>query len=289
MSLTFGLLSAAGFGVADLIARFTSRQLGAAIAFFLVLLISLAGAAAALAAAGALAWPTAGPLAPLVAYGVLVTVVSVLFYQALAIGPVSVVAPIVGAYPAFVALYFGLAGRPIAPGVWVLILLTLAGVGLVGGAGAKGDTRRARPLVIGLALGAAIAYVGVVVLGEAAARVFGDVQTLFWGRAVALATLAPGLVVLRLAGSAGLGRVDPIGRWIWLLIPAQAGLDFAGYILLLLGSLRPGPELAAVASSTFGLVTTLLAWLVLKERILRAQWLGIGLVFLGVGGLVAAT
>ncbi len=42
-------------------------------------------------------------------------------------------------------------------------------------------------------------------------------------------------------------------------------------------------ELAAVTASTFGVITVLLAWIILRERINGLQWLGIVLVF---GGIV---
>ena len=47
----------------------------------------------------------------------------------------------------------------------------------------------------------------------------------------------------------------------------------------------PNPEFAAVASSTFGMVTILLAWGLLRERMTMPQWLAVALVFAGIGYL----
>ncbi|MCX8509028.1 MAG: EamA family transporter, partial [Rhodobacteraceae bacterium] len=47
----------------------------------------------------------------------------------------------------------------------------------------------------------------------------------------------------------------------------------------------PRPEFAAVASSTFGMVTILLAWAFLKERMSTPQWGAVALVFAGIGYL----
>jgi drug/metabolite transporter (DMT)-like permease len=71
------------------------------------------------------------------------------------------------------------------------------------------------------------------------------------------------------------------------VLTAQGALDTAGYLFLLLGSAGTHPEIAAVAGSTFGAVTTLLAWLVLRERINLVQGFGIALVFVCVGVLTA--
>jgi drug/metabolite transporter (DMT)-like permease len=46
------------------------------------------------------------------------------------------------------------------------------------------------------------------------------------------------------------------------------------------------PEFAAVAASTFGIITIILAWLFLKERMTGGQWFGVAVCFLGIGYLV---
>jgi drug/metabolite transporter (DMT)-like permease len=45
------------------------------------------------------------------------------------------------------------------------------------------------------------------------------------------------------------------------------------------------PEYASVTSSIFGLITILLAWVFLKERMTTMQWIGCIITFLGVGYL----
>jgi uncharacterized membrane protein len=67
-------------------------------------------------------------------------------------------------------------------------------------------------------------------------------------------------------------------RWA-PFVAAQGLLDAGGYLFLFAGSTGPGAEIAAVTASTFGAITTLLAWAVLRERIGLVQWSGITLVF----------
>ena len=50
------------------------------------------------------------------------------------------------------------------------------------------------------------------------------------------------------------------------------------------GSLE-NPKYASVTSSIFGLITILLAWIFLKERMTIMQWVGCIITFLGVGYL----
>jgi drug/metabolite transporter (DMT)-like permease len=49
----------------------------------------------------------------------------------------------------------------------------------------------------------------------------------------------------------------------------------------------PNPEYAAISSSLFGVLTILLAWRILKERVAPLQWLGIATVFTGIAVLSA--
>jgi len=44
-------------------------------------------------------------------------------------------------------------------------------------------------------------------------------------------------------------------------------------------------EFAAVAASTFGMITIILAWLFLKERMTPGQWFGVAICFFGIGYL----
>jgi drug/metabolite transporter (DMT)-like permease len=56
------------------------------------------------------------------------------------------------------------------------------------------------------------------------------------------------------------------------------------YCVLSAGQLA-NPQFASVASSIFGLVTVLLAWMFLRERLNLVQWGGTLMTFSGVGYL----
>jgi drug/metabolite transporter (DMT)-like permease len=62
----------------------------------------------------------------------------------------------------------------------------------------------------------------------------------------------------------------------------QGALDSGGYLALYAGSAGADAHIAAVTSSAYGAVTTVLAWLFLGERVGPPQWLGIALITVGV-------
>ena len=168
---------------------------------------------------------------------------------------------------------------------WAGMALTIAGVVLVARSSehflsVPGYSRAHLRHTLLLAGGAALAYVVMVVAGQKAVPVYGDLHTLWLSRVVSLTTLLLAFALL-------MRRPRLRLRW-WPAVVGQGSLETAGYFCLLAASGGAGDGIAAVAASTFGAVTTLLARWLLKEPVSRGQWLGIGLVVLGVGGLSAA-
>lgn len=280
----WGGLCAISLGSADFIARFSSRRVGAASALLGMLLVGSVVLSVYLAVTAApLVWTRDG-LWLLALHGVATAVATLLLYVGLARGPVSIVAPIVGSYPALVlALAVVLGARP-TPLQWAAITGTVIGVIVVAAAGRESGPRAARrelSLTIVIALCASAACAVLFAAGQAAVPYYGELQTLWAGRLIGLAT-----VVLLLAAQR---RRPSLPARVWPMVAAQGLLDAAGYLFLFAGSGGEHAEIAAVTSSTFGAVTTLLARLILRESVSPRQWLGIALIFLGVGVLSAYT
>lgn len=281
----WGGLCALSLGGADFIARFSSRAVGAASALLGMLLVGSAILSVYLLATGAaLTWTSEG-LWLLALHGVATTVTTLLLYIGLARGPVSIVAPIVGSYPAFVlALAFGLGARPSLV-QWLAIAGTMLGVAVVAAsaghfaAGGGAASRRYLAVTVVIAFCASLACAILFAAGQAAVPYYGELQTLWAGRLVALATI----LLLFLAQR----RRPRLPLRIWPMVAAQGVLDAAGYLFLFAGSGGPGEEIAAVTSSTFGAVTTLLARFILREAVSLRQWLGIAVIFASVAVLSA--
>lgn len=283
----WGGLCALSLGTADFIARFSSRAVGAASALFGVLCVGSVILSIYVPAAGTpLVWAGDG-LWLLALHGVATTVTTLLLYIGLARGPVSVVAPIVASYPAFVlAIAFALGARP-STIQWLAIAGTMVGVLVVAAAARHGDpgdaggpaSRRALTVTIAIAFAAALACAVLFAAGQAAVPTYGELQTLWAGRLIALATLILLFLVQR--------RRPTLPLRVWPMVAAQGVLDAAGYLFLFAGSAGPDAEIATVASSTFAAVTTLLARFILREAVSVLQWGGIALVLVSVGVLSA--
>jgi drug/metabolite transporter (DMT)-like permease len=282
----WGLATALGWGSADFIARFTGRALGHQTA-----LLGMLGASAVML--GLIFWQAEAPAGTpflrdpsgwwlILLAGLGVMVATSLLYWGLARGPVTVVAPIAGSYPALnVALAVILGARPSALG-WAAMAAVMAGVIVVARAARSfedpaGTTRAQLRVTIGLALGAALGFAVTIFIAQQASFLYGELQTVALSRWVSLVACAALFLVRR--------RVPRVAlRW-WPWIGLQGLLDGAAYIALLAGSQGPGAEIAVVVGSGFGAVTVLLARLVLREAMTWGQWTGIAAIVAGVAVL----
>nr|WP_254695097.1 EamA family transporter [Leisingera sp. NJS201] len=102
----------------------------------------------------------------------------------------------------------------------------------------------------------------------------------------------PVLIVTRLAAILIILGLALIARMVQLpcrkilpLLCLMGALDaFALGLVIYSGSL-PRPEFASVSASLFGLVTVVLAWLLLRESMNRAQWISVAVTFGGIACL----
>lgn len=282
----YGLLSAFSFGTADFIARFTGRRLEVSRVLLVVLAVGLLPLMLSLLLDGhPLVPPSRTSAGPILLYGAAISATMLLLYQALARGPVTIVAPIVAAHPALVIALAVLTGSDPAAAQWLAMAAILAGVVVTARCAdeaAEGAAPIARSTLM-ISLAAAIAYAVMVSAGQAAVPLIGDAPTAWWGRLTAVVVLLAYMAAR--SGRTEHGRPEKLAMpsgGVFLLLGAQGLLDGGGHLLLFLGSHGAHPEVAAVAASTFGAITTLLAYVVLRERVTRSQWGGIAMVFFGV-------
>ncbi len=279
----WGSVTALSWGASDFIARFSGRAVGHHGAllgmlltgsFLLSLWVWWSGAP--------LNWSPHG-LWLVAISGLSIMLATLWLYQGLARGPISIVSPIVGSYPALiVAFAVGAGARPTLP-QWAAMAVAMIGIVIVARvadsfAEPGRVTRRDLRTTVIIAFGSSAAFAIGVYLAQLAVPVYGNLQTTWLSRLVSLATL-----LLLLAARRGKGARVP-ARW-WPAVAAQGLFDTGGYLALYQGSYGAGAEIAAVTASAFGAVTTLLAWLLLREAIRPLQWLGILLIFAGVAVL----
>ena len=277
-----GGLTAIGWGSADFIARFTGRALGHVTALFGMLVTS----AVVLTVlvwywgpqfdAGAAGWSLS------MVYGVFLLFATLLLYHGLARGPVTVVAPIVGSFPAFNLIIALLLGTPPNPAQWAAALLVMTGVIIVARSSAHYEdealySRAHLSKSIMLALGSSLLFGLTVAAGQEAGARLGEIQAVFVGRWVAVAGC---LVIFAWQQNA---PAVPF-RW-WPVLVFQGLLDGGAYLALLAGSQGAGSALTAVVASTFSAITVVLARVILRESMSWLQWGGIVAILSGVAML----
>ncbi len=280
----WGLLSALSLGTADFMGRFSTRAANAVASYGAVLLVGVIAMTIWVAVDGEpLVWSQAG-ITLAVLHGFAVVVMSLLLYTGLARGPVSVVAPIAAVHPALVLLVMvGFGIRPSAL-QWAAMGVAIAGGVLIARtAEAGGDTQASEPgalrKTIMIAAASCLFYAVLILLGQAAVPLIGAVQTTWIGRLSGLALMLVIAAALRQSL-----RVPP--RWLPFLA-AQGLADMVGYVALTAGSTTPNPEVTAVIAAGFSVVTVLLGWVILKERIGPVQWAAIGMIAGGAAVLAA--
>lgn len=278
MWLVLGLASGLCWGVGDFIGGLQSRRLAAlAVAFWSQLAGMLALALVLLVrgeppVVGSITWGLVAGLCG--ASGALC------LYRGLAIGVMSLVAPL-GACGALVPVVFDLArGERPGPTVALGMLAALGGIVLISlpsnhpNAGAGGVTLSRQALALGL--GAALSFGLFFIFLDAGNGVVDGSS--FWTVAGARGSSVPLLLILLLGGTRGIGWP---GRHLGLV--AFGGvLDTLANLLFALAAMTGPLGIVSILGSLYPVATVLLGRLVLDERLTRPQWGGVMLALAGV-------
>ena len=278
LALALALSSSLSWGIADFIGGLQARRL----ALLRVMLISQGiGLVALLVVVAARGYgpPELSRLLPAAAAGIGGVAALSAFYRALAIGTMSVVAPI-AATGVCVPIAVGIAGgeRPAAIQL-AGILAAIVGVVLASRETASGsDAGSAARASIALALVAALGFGGFAVGLRSSARA--DVLwALVAARGAGVATIAAAYAARRPAPEDAPLMIMPLA--------AMGLLDLLANGLYALATRHGLLSVVAVAASLYPLVTVILARALLGERVRRIQELGIVAAMAGVA-LIAA-
>lgn len=217
--------------------------------------------------------------------GVFAAVGMVTFYAALAIGPMSLLAPLISliqtAIPVIVAAAIGQTLKPVA---WVAVAIAVLATTLISvPAGATVERISARGGLLGLVSGVTL---GLSVVSLDTAPAASGLFPAFLDVGVGLVVIAPLLVVRSfrtgdgwLHGSHSDDRPErgPVGMRVWAVTALGGTLLGVGNILLVIALHAGNLAVVAVLVSLYPLATVLLAWAVLKERISLVQFAGVAL------------
>jgi len=199
-------------------------------------------------------------------------------YQALAIGPISILSPLAAVVGAIVPAFIGplVLGERFSGLGAVAIVVVLLAIPLV--AYHPDSTKLARPSLrgVGFGVGAGIGIGGVLVCLHLA-PVSDGVAAATLMRAENVVILAAVSIFLLTSGRARLSDFKAIKAPVWLAIASTGVLDAAANIMFVYGSGLGGLTLVSVLTSLYPLGTILLARAVLKERLAVSQSVGIAL------------
>jgi drug/metabolite transporter (DMT)-like permease len=278
VGIAFGLGAALSWGVADYFAAIASRRIGAlrvVLGFHVVALVLLGTLGLATGELRSVTW---SQLPFFVAVGAIGWLSYLAFYAALAIGPISVVSPVVSGYAAVtVLLAVVISGERLDPAAIVAVVVTFAGVFL-----SATDVRQLRGLAHErhAARGILLAVVTMALIGG---FVFGVAErhgTLGWLAPIFLARGFATLFVLGHGLRSGL-RWPTVSRRLVASVALIGVVDTGGYVCFNLGVEHAATAIVGAASSPYALVPIAAGVLLLGERPSRTQGAGVALVVVG--------
>jgi drug/metabolite transporter (DMT)-like permease len=280
MGIALGLTAALSWGLADYFAAVASRRAGSfrvVLGFHLVavallaLLLVLTGETLSDLSSGDLAW--------FVFLGGLGALSYLCFYRALAIGPISIVSPIVSAYAAAtVVCAVVIGGERLGAGETAAILVVLLGVLL-----ASSDLAQFRARERVALLGILLALVTAVAIGAFVYGIAYFSATYGWLVPIFLARGFSTLFLLAISLRGREWRFPDRSPRLLATISLIAVVDTLGYVAFNFGVRHADTTVVATAAAPYSVVPIALGVMLLRERPRWAHWTGIGLV---IGGLI---
>jgi drug/metabolite transporter (DMT)-like permease len=295
LEIILGITAALCWGVSDFAARFATRRLGAYRALLFMQMVGFLTLAPYLAATGVfprMALWGFRPWAYALFAGLINAISAIALYHSFEVGVLSVVAPISAAWPALTVTLALISGERLNIYRGAGLCLTFLGMILAAvsfstdknpadkNSSDADDLHRAHlARSVGWAAFSAAGF-GVMFwwLGFHVIPLVGGAASVWLVRLTSLCTLAlaskPARKSIRL----------PRGS-IWWVLLVMGVLDTTAYVANNTGmDLGHVSHVAVVSvlSSLYGAVTTLLAWIFLRERLERSQWFGVFLLFIGI-------
>jgi len=298
LAIILGLTGAICWGAADFAARFASRQVGAYRTLFFMQFFGFLALSAYLKFIGGFSHgiaPGWQPWAMAVAAGLLNMLASLALYHSFEHGIMSIVGPVSSSYPALTLALSLLSGERIHAVRATGLAVTLLGVILAATSFAQTETTAAEntptraseapnPETPRAHLSTGVGWAICAALG------FG---VLFWflgfhvvpavGSAVSVWVMRlTALVALSLAAAPARQTLHLPRGSVWWLLLVVGVLDTAAFVANNAGLSTGQVSVVSVLASLYGAITVLLAWIFLRERLERSQWLGIVIIFIGI-------
>ena len=283
MVALLGILSALSFGVGDFLARFSSREVGFKNSLFWMLFVGAIFYLILFIFFGDDLKPNPIGLSNSFLSGILIMFGLLCLYRGLQIGPVSIVAAITASNPLIVFLIRYALGTEPTLLQWLSTLVVISGAILVSFSAnsfqeSLGLTKKQIKESVIISFMASITLALGLIFSQEATNTLEPLETVIYIRFFSLLGISSILLFTR-------SKITLTKKAVPILF-FQGILETSGYFCLVSAYIFDKASIAVVISSGFGLVTIILARLILKEQISKLQSAGIFLTFLGVFGLI---
>ncbi len=283
MAVIFGLLSALSFGIGDFLARFSSREIGFQRSLFWMLVVGGFFYLSLYSIFFGGFNPNLKGLIYCLIAGILIMLGLLCLYNGLERGPVSIVAAIAATNPFFVFLIrVFIFGENPTIFQWTSTIVIILGAILISLSASTfkkslGMNINQIKNSVFIAFAASLFLAIGLTVSQEASKFLNSTETVIYIRFFSLFSIAIILIAL---------KIKPIltKKSIPILF-FQGILETTGYFFLVSAFVFDPLGIAVVVSSAFGLVTIILARIVLKEEIEKIQISGIIFTFIGVVGI----
>ena len=282
MVVLLGILSAFSFGIGDFLARFSSQEVGFKNSLFWMLIVGAIFYVILFSIFGSGLNPNSIGLSNSFLSGILIMFGLLCLYRGLQMGPVSIVAPIAAINPLFVFLIrYALGSEPTLL-QWMATIVVISGAILVSVSAdshqeSLGLNKQQIKESVVISFIASVTLALGLIFSQEATNTLEPLETVIYIRFFSLLGIASILLFSK-------SKIFITKKAIPILF-FQGILETTGYFCLVSAYAFDKVSIAVVISSGFGLVTVVLARLILKEKISKIQGSGIFLSFLGVIGL----
>ena len=282
MVTLLGILSALSFGIGDFLARFSSREVGFKNSLFWMLIVGAIFYLILFTFFGDSLKPNPIGLSNSFLSGILIMFGLLCLYRGLQMGPVSIVAAITASNPLIVFLIRYVLGSEPTLLQWLSTLVVISGAILVSFSAnsfqeSLGLTKKQIKESVIISFMASITLALGLIFSQEATNTLEPLETVIYIRFFSLLGISSILLFTK-------SKITLTKKAIPILF-FQGILETSGYFCLVSAYIFDKASIAVVISSGFGLVTIILARLILKEQISKLQSVGIFLTFLGVFGL----
>jgi drug/metabolite transporter (DMT)-like permease len=277
-ALTLGLIAAFAWGFHDICIRYISQKSSLMASLMIVLCAGLVFHLAVMLGDDGFQPISMQATGVATLAGVFFLIASLGLYGAFQRGPVRLVSPIIASFPILSVIWAVVLGAEVSAWQWAAVLTIIVGVSAV--AALSDDSTEvgtAKGLTIIYAVTSAVGFAGTFALGQMAAEMSHELPVTLVARVTAITLLIGVILAWKLPfwpGRKSLGLLVLMGM-----------ADGVALLCVVSAGNLPDAQYASVAASVFGLLTIVMAWGLLGEKMTLPQWLGCAVAFCGIGYL----